>query len=144
VRHDVSAEELQLISPHELTPGDICNSVAADDAVLEAYTNWDRATPSTYRALVGARLAAQERAGVPPDARAPLYSTEVESYLLPITMRMGRGEGPAVIAFLRRDLRRLYGEHAETVLAFMLRPGVFDASGVEALRDAVAASVKAA
>jgi hypothetical protein len=48
------------------------------------------------------------------------YSADVESYLLPIIMRIGRGDGPHVVAFLRRDLRRLYGEHAETVLAFML------------------------
>jgi hypothetical protein len=34
---------------------------------------------------------------------------------------MGRGDEQATVAKLRSDLRRLYGEHAETVLSFMLR-----------------------
>jgi hypothetical protein len=40
---------------------------------------------------------------------------------MPIIMRMGRGDEPAVLAQMRQHLRRTYGEHAETVLGFMLR-----------------------
>jgi hypothetical protein len=36
-------------------------------------------------------------------------------------MRMGKGDEPAVLAQSRQSLRRTYGEHAETVLIFMLR-----------------------
>jgi hypothetical protein len=81
----------------------------------------DRATPSTWRDLVHARLAAQERAGIPEAQMAPLYSGDVEGYLMPIIMRMGKGEEPSVLAQMRQHLRRTYGEHAEAVLGFMLR-----------------------
>jgi hypothetical protein len=121
VRHDVSAEELKLVEPLAPSPDVVCGSVATDPAVRQAYARWDAATPSTSRDLVAARLASQERSGIAPDERAPLYSGEVDSYLLPIIMRMGRDDEPAVIAYLRRDLRRLYGEYAETMLQFMLR-----------------------
>jgi hypothetical protein len=40
---------------------------------------------------------------------------------MPIIMRMGKGDEPVVLAQMRPHLRRTYGEHAETVLSFMLR-----------------------
>jgi hypothetical protein len=69
---------------------------------------------------------------------APLYSGEVESYLIPIIMRMGRGDEPAVVASLRRELRHLYGEHAEAVLMFMLR--TYPHTGGDALLAAAQAT----
>ena len=95
--------------------------MSEDPDVIAAVQRWDRATPSTWRDLVAARLAAQERAGVAPDMRAPLYSGQVEEFLTPIIMRMGKGDEPSVLAQMRQHLRRMYGEHAETVLGFMLR-----------------------
>jgi hypothetical protein len=138
LRHDVCAETLGLVGPAPVTPDMICGSVDDDPAVREANARFDRATPETHRDLVAARLAAQERAGVPPDERAPIYSGETDSYLLPIIMRMGRGDEPAVIAYLRRDLRRLYGEHGETVLRFMLRTHRHD--GADRLLEAAKAT----
>jgi hypothetical protein len=128
VRHDISAEQLGLIAPKPPSPDSICNSVANDPQVREAYARFDRATPETHRDLVHARLAAQERYGIAPEHRAPLYSGEVESYLLPLLMRMGRGDEGDYLAYIRRDLRRLYGEHGETVLLFMLRTCGLDAA----------------
>jgi hypothetical protein len=89
--------------------------------VVEAVLRWDRATPSTWRDLVAARLAAQARAGIPEADRSPLYCGDVEGYLVPIIMRMGKGDEPTVLAQMRQHLRRTYGEHGETVLSFMLR-----------------------
>jgi hypothetical protein len=40
---------------------------------------------------------------------------------MPIIMRMGKGDEPVVLAQMRQSLRRTYGEHAETILSFMLR-----------------------
>jgi hypothetical protein len=142
VRHNVSAEELELIPPYKPTADDILNSVADDPDVRAAYALFDRATPSTHRDLVHARLEAQARVGIVPEARAPLYTGDVESYLLPITMRMGRGGAPQTLAWLRRDLRRLYGEHSEAVLAFMLR--VYAHAGADELREAAEAAAVAA
>jgi hypothetical protein len=45
----------------------------------------------------------------------------VEEYLTPILMRMGKGDESLVVAQMRRDMRRLYGEFSEFVLQFMLR-----------------------
>jgi hypothetical protein len=56
----------------------ICGSVANDPNVAEAVLRLDRATPSTWRDLVVARLSAQARAGIPEADRAPLYSGQVE------------------------------------------------------------------
>jgi hypothetical protein len=131
LRHDVSAEEMGLIEPVKISPDDIYASVADDPAVIEAGKLWDRATPSTYRNLVAAVLAAQETAGIPPGDRAPISSGEVDGFLIPIIMRMGRGDEPMVLDQMRRQLRAKYGEFAEIVLGFMLRN--YRHSGAEGL-----------
>jgi hypothetical protein len=138
LRHDVSAEELGLIEPKKRTPDDVVQLVAMDDDVLEANRNADPSVPGTLAALVGARLAAQGRAGVAPEQQAPLYSADVEGYLIPVVMRLGRGDAPGAVMWLRRDLRRLYGEHGETILQFMLR--TYDHHDIEELRAAARAS----
>jgi hypothetical protein len=121
LRHDVTGESLDLVERQEITADMICASVSEDPAVVQAVLAWDRATPATWRALVAARLAAQARAGVPEAERAPLYSGQVEEFLMPILMRMGKGDEPSVLAQLRQQLRRTYGEFAETILVFHLR-----------------------
>jgi hypothetical protein len=121
LRHDVSAEEVGIIPPVTVSPDEICASVSEDREVIAAVQRWDRATPSTWRDLVAARLAAQVRAGIPEADRAPLYSGQVEEFLMPILMRMGKGDEAAVLAQMRQHLRRTYREHDQTVLSFMLR-----------------------
>jgi predicted DNA-binding transcriptional regulator AlpA len=142
--HDVSDEEPGIVEPVKVkvTPDTICGSVAGDPDVREADARLDRATPSTHRNLVHARLAAQARAGIAPEDRAPLHSAQVEEYLLPIIFRMGQGDEQATVAKLRSDLRRLYGEYAETVLSFMLR--TYRHGGTEALLEAAMATAAAA
>jgi hypothetical protein len=120
LRHDVSAEELGIIPVVRPTPDDVYASVADDPAVIEAGKLWDRATPSTHRNLVAAVLAAQERAGIVPEDRVPLSSGQVDEFLIPIVMRMGKDDEPEVLAQMRRQLRARYGEFAEIVLLFML------------------------
>jgi hypothetical protein len=55
-------------------------------------------------------------------------------------MRMGKGDEPVVLAQLRQNLRRIYGELAESVLFFMLR--TYQHGGTEKLL--ALASAKAA
>jgi hypothetical protein len=118
---DRTAEQLGLVPRHVPTPDEIYSSVSTDPAVIEAGRRWDLRTPETHRDLVAAVLAAQERAGIPVADRVPLSSGHVEEYLTPLLMRMGRGEEADVVAQMRRDCRRLYGEFAEVVLVFMLK-----------------------
>ena len=141
-RPDVSAEEPGIVEPVKVTPDTICGSVAGDPDVREADARLDRATPSTHRELVAARLAAQARLGIPAAERAPLYSGEVEDYLVPVMVRMGHGDEAAVVVYLRRELTRLYGEFGETVLSFMLR--TYRHGGTEALLEAAMATAAAA
>jgi hypothetical protein len=121
LRHDVSAEELGVIPVVRPTPDDIYASVADDPAVIEAGKLWDRATPSTHRNLVAAVQAAQERAEIAAADMSPLNSGAVEDYLTPLLFKIGKGDDPALLAYMRRDLHRRYGEFAEIVLLFMLR-----------------------
>jgi hypothetical protein len=121
LRVDITAEQLGLVQPHKIAPDDVVAAVASDPEVAAATARLDRATPETWRELVRARLAAQARAGIPEADRAPLYSGQVEEFLTPILMRMGKGDEAMIFAQLRQHLRRTYGEHAETVLMFMLQ-----------------------
>jgi hypothetical protein len=131
-----------LVEPIRPTPDAIYTSVAEDPAVLAAGKLWDRATPSTHRDLVAAVLAAQERAGIAVDALAPLQSGTVEDYLTPLLFRAGKDEETDLLAYMRRDLRRRYGEFAEIVLLFMLR--THRHGGTEKLLALALASAKAA
>jgi hypothetical protein len=159
VRHRTSAEQLGIIPPAVPTADDMVNSVADDPAVRKAWTLFDRATPSTSYELVKARLAAQERAGIAPLDRAPMRTLEVDDYLMAIVLRMDKGDAPAIVAWMlgappaddhirylvdgRFSLRRLYGELAETVLAFMLRE--FQHGGlIDGLREAARATIATA
>jgi hypothetical protein len=117
----IRTERLRLISPIRIGPDDICALAAEDPEVRAASARLDRATPSTYRDLVAARLAAQACFEVPENKRVPLYSREVEDFLVPVMFRMGRGDEVTVVAELRQELTRLYGEFGETVLMFMLK-----------------------
>jgi hypothetical protein len=135
LRHNISAEEMGIIPEVRPTPDDVYASVADDPAVVEAGKLWDRTTPSTHRDLVAAVLAAQERAGIKPEERAPISSGEVDGFLIPIIMRMGKGDEPMVLDQMRRQLRARYGEFAELVLGFMLRN--YRHSGAEGLLQLV-------
>jgi hypothetical protein len=118
---DMRTEKSSAVPPVRMSPDQICGLVAQEPEVREAAVRWDRATPSTHRDLVRARLATQARLGIPAAERAPLYSGEVEDFLVPVMIRMGRGEEGAVVVELRKALMRLYGEFGETVLTFMLK-----------------------
>jgi hypothetical protein len=115
-------------------PDEICGLVADEPEVRAAAVRFDRANPQTCRALVAARLAAQARIGIAEADRAPLYSGEVESVLMPIMFWMCRGDERAVVAELRNELTELYTEFAETVLRFMLN--TYRHGGTEALQRA--------
>jgi hypothetical protein len=56
-------------------------------------------------------------------------------------MRMGKGDEPAVVAQLHQNLRRIYGEHAETVLIFMLR--TYQHGGIDKLLALASANAAA-
>jgi hypothetical protein len=119
--HETRAEELGLVSPVKMSPDEVCSLVAAEADVRAAAARLDRATPSTCRDLVHARLAAQARLGIHETDRAPLYSGQVEDFLMPVVLRMSPGDERAILLALRTELARLCGEYSEAVLKFMLK-----------------------
>jgi hypothetical protein len=130
--HKADAEEFDAVPLIRVNPDLICGQVAAD--VRAAAVRLDRATPSTCRDLVHARLEAQARLGIHEADRAPLYSGEVEDFLMPVVLRMSPGDERAVVVALRTELARLYGEYGEAVLKFMLKS--YRHGGTEALQRA--------
>jgi len=114
------AEAVEFIEPNRINPDMILASVAADPEVREATVRWDAATPDTHYELVRARDEAQARMGIPAANRAYLYSAEVDSYLLPIVMRMGPGDEAATAQALTRDFSERYRDLGPRVLAFCL------------------------
>jgi hypothetical protein len=144
LRHDISAEELGLVEPPKPTADDMVNLVANDPDVLEANRRADPGVAGTLRDLVDIRLVAQTRAGVAPEELAPLCSGEVETYLIPIVARMVKGDAPGVVAWLRKDLRRLYGDRGEVVLQFMLRNYPHSGPAIRDLREAAGATAATA
>jgi hypothetical protein len=62
-----------------------------------------RGVPVQPRAKLPRRtLDAQARAGIAPEDRAPIYSGEVETYLVPIVAKIARGDAPGVMAWPTR------------------------------------------
>jgi hypothetical protein len=137
-RTDVSGEEFGIVERVLPTPDEVYMSVAEDPEVIKAGRLWDRATPATHRNLVAPVLAAQERAGVAPEDRVPMSLSEVDDFLIPIIMRMGKGDEPIVLDRMRRQLRARYGEFAEIVLGFMVRN--YRHSGAEGLLKLITAA----
>jgi hypothetical protein len=97
---DMRSEKLSAVPPVRMSPDQICGLVAQETEVRAAAVRWDRATPSTHRDLVAARLAAQARLGIPAAERVPLYSGEVEDFLVPVML-------PRRLAPARRPDRRV-------------------------------------
>jgi hypothetical protein len=104
LRHDISAEQLGLVESAKPTPDDILAEIATDPQVRAAADRADPALPETLRALIAARLKVQAEREIPADRRVTHFSGEIEGWLLPVTMKLARGEGPAAFDNLRRQL----------------------------------------
>jgi hypothetical protein len=75
-----------VVMPIAANPDVVCGLVAQETEVREAAVRWDRA-----RDLVAARLATQGRIGIPVAERAPLYSGEVDDFLMPVMCGLEAG-----------------------------------------------------
>jgi hypothetical protein len=139
LRHDISAEELALIEPEPLTGDRILGMIRDDPDVREAFQREDPAFAETIYALAKARLAAQERLGIPVDRRVVMFSSEIDNMLTPYLMRAGKGDSAAILAILRRRLQH-YRELAEFVLTSALREYSHSFPHLESLREAAKAS----
>lgn len=104
---------------------DPANSVSNDPTVLEASKSGDRG------ALIAARLAAQERAGIPEDGQSPITKSEALAISAPLR-RVLPGQEREVLTSIADDLKKQYGEHAEAAFEYVVRSVRTDAATSQA------------
>jgi len=139
LRHETNAEAIGLVEPEPLTGDRILGQIATDPQVRAAADRADPSLPETVYALAVARIAAQERIGIPAEKRVVLFSGQVEDLLMAPVMKMGRGEEAAVLAALRLQLRH-YRELTDFVLMSALREYAHGSPQIDALRAAARAT----
>jgi hypothetical protein len=120
LRPDLDAESLGLIEPEPLTSNGIIAMVADDPEVKEANRREDPALPETVYALAVARLAAQERRGVPASQRAVIYVSHIED-MLAVPLSRVDFDAQVTLALLRRQLSLRYGGLTDFVLGTIFR-----------------------
>ena len=143
LRHGTNAEALGLVEPEALTGDRILAQIATDPQVRAAADRVDPSLCETVYNLAVARLAAQERMGIPAEKRVVLFSGQAEDLLMAPLMRMGRGEEAAVLAALRRQLRH-YRELTDFILMSALRDYPHASPQIDGLRAAARATAASA
>jgi hypothetical protein len=139
IRHSVTGEQLGLVETLPLVGDQILLAIRDDDAVKQAFIKEDPSFPTTIYDLAVARLAAQERIGIPADKRVVMFSSTIDEMLTPYLMRAGRNDSAAILDILRRKLRASYGPLAEFALQSALREYDQPFPHLEALREAAKA-----
>jgi hypothetical protein len=120
LRPDLDAESLGLIEPEPLTSNGIIAMVANDPEVREANRREDPEIPETVYALAVARLAAQERLGIPASQRAVIYVSHIED-MLAVPLSRVNFDAQVTLALLRRQLSLRYGGLTDFVLSTIFR-----------------------
>jgi hypothetical protein len=95
-------------------------SVSDDPAVKKATLVLDPKDEKTFAPLVDARLAAQERAGIPPEARSPITHQEALTLTAPLA-RVLPGQEKAVLTDLAQSFKDKFGPNADTAFQYALR-----------------------
>lgn len=104
----------------QLRSTDPAGSVAEDPNVRAAAGELDPRKPETMQRLIGARLAAQERAGLPPEALSPITHEEAIRLTAPLARAPRPGDDLAVPAVVG-DFKAQFGAYANDALAYALK-----------------------
>lgn len=115
----------------KLRNDDPARSVADDPAVKQAAQGVDPKDPASMKPLIAARLAAQERAGLPEDMRSPITRSEAIAMTVPLR-RMLPGQEREVLTALGEDFKQRFGENADSAFQFALRAHKIDAETAKA------------
>lgn len=114
-----------------LRSADPAGSVADDPTVKAIAPKVNPEDPSSYKPLVEARLAAQERAGVPEELQSPITKAEALEIIAPLR-RMLPGQERETLREIGDTMRERYGEHADAAFAYALRVQKLDAETTKA------------
>lgn len=110
---------------------DPASSVSADPQVKLAAKGATLDDPAKLQPLITARLAAQERAGVPEDAQSPLTKAEALTLTVPLR-RMLPGQERETLMTMGEQFKKLFGENADSAFAYALRIHKVDAATAQA------------
>ncbi len=110
---------------------DPASSVAEDPAVRDISRTVDPKKPETYKPLIAARYAAQERAGIPDDAQSPITKQEALSLTVPLR-RMLPGQEREVLTGLAEEFKARFGTEADSAFEYALRVHRVDAETAKA------------
>lgn len=113
---------------------DPARSVAGDPLVRAAQERAQSGDEGARRALHAARLAAQERAGIAPDAQSPITKNEALTLVAPLR-GVEAGQERDVLRRLGEDFVARFGSDAERTLAFALRALKSDAQDIAAAKQ---------
>lgn len=119
---DAKAEEIR-----KQRDTDPAGSIDGDPAVAAARSKYDPTKPDTFQPIAAARLAAQERIGIPEDSRTPITKGEAIKLTEPLR-RMLPGQERETITDLAKQFQAMFGDDADTAFAYALRVHKVDAA----------------
>lgn len=99
---------------------DPAEAVANDGGVKQAQAGFDPQQPATWKPIIDARLAAQDKVGIPEDRRAPITRREALLLTEPLR-RMLPGQERAVLTELAQGIQQTFGTHADAIFEYALR-----------------------
>lgn len=99
---------------------DPAGSVGQDPEVQKAAAAVDPQKPETFAPVVNARLAAQERAGVPEELQSPITKQEAIALTVPLR-RMLPGQEREVLTDIAEKFKAQFGEDADRAFEYALR-----------------------
>lgn len=110
---------------------DPARAVEGEIGVQEALKALNPAMPQSVQNLVGARIAAQEAAGIPPSGTNPITNREARelSTQVDVAMALAGKDRTVAVTRLMTEVSARYGEYAEPVLTQVLRDYVKDQDG---------------
>src|SRR5262245_4412986 len=107
-------------------------SVSDDPMVQDAAAALDANDPAPWRALVQARLAAQDAAGIPQGEQSPITRDEALTLTEPLR-RVPPGEEGEALAEVTQRFDAMFGDHADRAFAEALRWSAADAATASAV-----------
>jgi len=102
----------------QLRAADPAEAVANDPGVKEARAAFNPEEPD-WQPVISARMAAQDKIGIPEDRRTPLTKREALALTEPLR-RMLPGQERAVLTDLAKNTKELFGQHADRAFDYAL------------------------
>lgn len=115
---------------------DPASSIATDPQVKIAAQGATFDDPAKLKPLITARLAAQDRAGIPPDAQSPITKAEAMTLTVPLR-RMLPGQERQTLRDMGEQFKELFGTDADTAFAYALRVHKVDAATAQSAAQVV-------